>query len=424
MSLATQVAAADRTYTEAVVRGDYDLYVGNLFGKYDNVRIYWEDQLTRFALRPHIAGLVGACRKQGRKVRIVDLGCGAGQGFDVLTKINKRDLDLSLHQDRVLPPQDVGLYLGLDLSHAMVDKGNELFAAAPNIRFGQADLRDGLAAIEDNEPPFDIYFSSYGSFSHLSTAHLKSLLRDIHAHGRDGSLVVLDLLGRNSVEWPCYWTADTADYDGFHDYSMSYLAQEFGLDSDVDFFPMRFWTGQEIDRLVEDLEEDADARFQVEAKFDRSIMVGRHVDTCEYNDALRPIRRQVNRLHEDYMRTDLQELIIDRKAFPKHPDPAVNHFFDALVRDWNTLVKFCERRFKRNIATVELKGWSDYSAPLQFAMMTMDRVINDTGWMWNGDPRANIIEPQLGYALRSLEASLQQGLGCGHGLLVVMRIEK
>lgn len=28
---------AEKSYTEAVTRGDYDLYVGNLFGKYDNV---------------------------------------------------------------------------------------------------------------------------------------------------------------------------------------------------------------------------------------------------------------------------------------------------------------------------------------------------------------------------------------------------
>lgn len=85
-------------------------------------------------------------------------------------------------------------------------------------------------------------------------------------------------------------------------------------------------------------------------------------------------------------------------------------------------MKFCERRLKKNVATVELKGWSDYSPALQFAMMTIGRVINDTGWMWNGDPRANIIEPQLGYALRSLESSLQTGLGCGHGLIAVLQL--
>lgn len=81
MTLTAEIAAQDKTYTEAVVRGDYDLYVGNLFGKYDNVRVYWEDQLTRFMLRPYIAKLVGEKRKQQQGVRIADLGCGAGQSW-------------------------------------------------------------------------------------------------------------------------------------------------------------------------------------------------------------------------------------------------------------------------------------------------------------------------------------------------------
>ena len=56
--------------------------------------------------------------------------------------------------------------------------------------------------------------------------------------------------------------------------------------------------------------------------------------------------------------------------------------------------------------------------------MTVDRVINDVGWMWEGDPRANMIEPQLAYALRGMKSGLQKGMGCGHGLLVVLQIEK
>lgn len=418
------LTAEDRTYTEAVIRGDYDLYIGNLFGKYDNVRIYWEDQLTRFGLRPHIAQLAARKRRQQQGVRIVDLGCGAGQGFDVLTKINRSDLDLSLNHDRILPESNVELYLGLDLSHSMVEKGNELFANKPHVRFRQADLRDGLDAIKDDEAPFDIYFSSYASFSHLQTEHLKALLRDIYHHSRDGSLIVLDLLGRYSIEWPCYWSVDPNDGGAFLNYSMSYLTPEYELNGHVDYFPMRYWAGSEVDQLVEELSTEHAGQIEVLGKFDRSIMVGRHVDTREYNPDVAPLRRMVNRLHEDYMRTDLQQLMVDRSTFPQHADPQVNRFFDNLIHDWNLLLEFCEQRLQENISIVELAGWSDYSAPLQFAIMTMDRVINDTGWMWNGDPRANIIEPQLGYGLRSLESSLQQGLGCGHGLVAVLRVNK
>jgi hypothetical protein len=92
--------------------------------------------------------------------------------------------------------------------------------------------------------------------------------------------------------------------------------------------------------------------------------------------------------------------------------------------NWNILVEFCQKRLERRVALIDLAGWAEFSAPLQFGLMTIDRVINDTEWMWSGDPRANIIEPQLGYALRDLESKLQQGLGCGHGLLVILKIRK
>ena len=116
-----------RTYSDAVQRGDYDRYSGNIFGKHDNVRTYWEDQLTRFVLRPYLSKLVTDRQNQGKKLRILDLGSGTGQGYELITKIDKRDLDLSLQHDRVLPDDGIEVYLGLDLCQEMVDKGNETF---------------------------------------------------------------------------------------------------------------------------------------------------------------------------------------------------------------------------------------------------------------------------------------------------------
>ena len=67
-----------------------------------------------------------------------------------------------------------------------------------------------------------------------------------------------------------------------------------------------------------------------------------------------------------------------------------------------------------------MREWCNFFLHMQFAMITMDRVTNDTGWMYHGNPRADIIEPQLGYARRSLESGLQPGFGCGHGLLAIL----
>lgn len=190
-----------KTYTQAVKEGKYDLYVGNLFGKYDNVRTYWEDQLTRIVLRPFLWNLVENQRSEEQGVRIVDLGCGAGQGYDILTKIDCRDLDLGLQHKRVLPDEDLSLFLGLDISQAMVEKGQTLFSEKPQVQFQQADLSEGLGEIKKSESPFDLYFSSYGSLSHLARQDLVKLLEDVCHHGKDGSLVVMDLIGRYSIEW-------------------------------------------------------------------------------------------------------------------------------------------------------------------------------------------------------------------------------
>ena len=93
-----------------------------------------------------------------------------------------------------------------------------------------------------------------------------------------------------------------------------------------------------------------------------------------------------------------------------------------LINCWNILIEFTRHRLSHDCHLPELQGWDDFPKPLQFALMTMDRVISDVGWMWYCDPRASIIEPQLGYALRTLEYEMQQGWGCGHGLIAVLKI--
>ncbi|ODS33833.1 MAG: hypothetical protein SCARUB_00994 [Candidatus Scalindua rubra] len=409
-----------RTYTEAVKRGDYDRYSGNLFGKYDNVRTYWEDQLTRFVLRPFLSKLVAHRQNQGKKLRILDLGCGTGQGYELVTKIDKRDLDLGLQRDRVLPEDEIEVYLGLDLCQEMVDKGNEIFECKPNVNFRRADLRKDMDVVKE-EKPFDIYFSSYASLSHLDKSHLVQLLIDICNHSNNESLIILDFLGRYSIEWPDYWKVET-EPEKIRDYSMSYLYSELNQDVEIEHFPVRFWTGTEVEELVEELIMETKVQVEILKKYDRSILTGRHTDTQQYNPKLKPIRRTVNRLHEDYMRTDLSELIIDADIVPDHPKVAP--FLDELIRSWNILVNFCQKRLEENASLIELEDWPEFSSHLQFALMNIDRVIADTGWMWYGEPRANIIEPQLGYALRSLEINMQKGIGCGHGLVAILEVTK
>ena len=415
-------SVGEQTYTQAVREGQYDLYVGNLFGKYDNVRTYWEDQLTRIALRPFLRELVEHRCQNERGVRIVDLGCGAGQGYEILTKIDRRDLDLGLQHQRVLPKEKIDLYLGLDISTAMVEKGQTIFESEPQVAFAQADLRQGLGKLKTEQEPFDIYFSAYGSLSHLARFDLVRLLQDICQHGRNESLIVLDFLGRYSIEWPDFWGA-TSESEKVRDYTMSYLyspATRKKIEGET--FPLRFWTGTEVKALAEELTTATGVGVSVLRLMDRSVLVGRHTDTQEYNRMLKPIRRSINSLHEDYLRTNLEELLIEPKIVPDHP--LIAPYLHQLITSWNVVVEYCQQRLWQRCSLRELSGWSDFTKPLQLALMTIDRVIADVSWMWYGDPRANIIEPQLGYALRTLEYEMQQGYGCGHGLIAILKIKK
>ena len=407
-------------YTETVARGIHVSPVGGLRGQHDNVRMYWENQITRTALRPFVREIERAAGAQGRKVRILDLGCGAGHGYELLTRISQSGLNLDDAMRFALPPERVELYLGLDVSDAMVEQGRQNFPGQPAIRFEQADLREGLSALS-SERGFDLYFSSYGALSHLDRRELKGCLTDVVRQALPGAAVVLDLVGRLSPEWPVYWNP-ASEADKTRPYSISYLYDDTARPKgSVESFALRFWTGDEIVELCQELASETGIPVEVAKVLDRSIFVGRHVDTREYGCTLPPLRRLVNRLYEQNARTRLEELCVDY-----HPDPPgqdLKRFFGTLAMSWNALVDFTRERIRgERIDLVTLDGWPDFRPALQLALMTMDRIVDSFSWIDIGDIRANLVEPQLAYVLQRLEHSLQSGQGCGHGLVAVLRV--
>jgi SAM-dependent methyltransferase len=409
-----------RTYSETVARGYYNKHLAGLFGKHDNVRTYWEDQLTRLVLRPSVGQVAKKCQSEGRGVRILDLGCGAGQGFELLTRINQKDLNLDDEFRYVLMPDEIELFLGVDLSQPMIEQGRQNYAGVKNITFRQGDLSEGLGAVK-SEPPFDIYFSSYGALSHLDTEELRHCLTDILHHANPGALVVLDMVGRYSPEWPLYWKGRNGSGD-MHPYSMSYMYDEQERrNGDVEQFPLRFWSGDELRELCGELGRVHGLSMKPIEFLDRSIFVGRHVDTKEYQCSLPRLRSVVNNLYELNVRTKLEQLRVDYR--PSEGPDRLNRFFAELAMSWTKVVDFTLERIQGDrMDLVALDGWRDFLPPLQKALMTMDRVIDSVAWIGLGDVRANIIEPQLGYVLRRLENSMQQGWGCGHSLVVVLQV--
>ena len=62
--------------------------------------------------------------------------------------------------------------------------------------------------------------------------------------------------------------------------------------------------------------------------------------------------------------------------------------------------------------------------PVRESIRIIRNVVRNVQWFRMGDPRANVIEPQLGYILRNLEMDLQAGLGAAHGLLAIYELRK
>ena len=409
-----------KPYSEAVSTGQYVKKTG-LSGKYDNVRRFWEDEATRLFLRPYIKAIVDTKTARLERLKILDIGCGAGDGFDLLMGMTTKDRGIFEYAVELINQEMLGLYLGIDINRDLLLQARELCGQNGKISFREGDFTKGLPT---GEGPFDIYFTSYGTLSHNHDAQTVELLADIARNCRDSTLVIGDWLGRYSYEWQDLWVGEPLP-ETFMDYRISYIyPPEERQNAAIASFPLRLASREEICGLVDKVSELTGRKIIVRNIFDRSLFVGRHMDTGEYNPHCPPMREVVNSLIEPNVRTDLTGLIID--YFPRAGFDRLNAFFDGFSMCWNTLVRhtleflsdFGEKPVNRE--NIEERCMF-YPEPLRHAVLTMKKVVEATGLL-PGDTRANIIEPQLAYALRKLEMDMQPGAGVGHGLVVILEI--
>ena len=416
-------------YTEAVKSGLYAKQSG-LSGKYDNVRKYWEDEITRAYLRPHLSKVLEHARSQTRRLRLMDLGCGSADGFELLTGVRERDPDLHQAEVGLLRPEVLGLYKGTDLSEALLQQAEEIYGHHPKMVFEQNDFTQGLPLAKD-EKPYDLYFTSFGTFSHHNEDETAvNLLAEMAERCGDYCVVVCDWLGRYSYEWQDLWVTDPGELRNM-DYVISYIygkeEREKRRDQ-LEHLTLRLMSRPEADNIIGKASEKAGVEIKPLVFFDRSTFTGRHIDTGDYNPHAPPIRQAVNSLHEINVRTDLNSLLIN--YIPKKGFDSLNAYFENLQVCWNTLVTHTQflldnyddnaGRFHDDLPRVP----ACHPRPLREAMERMERLVDGSGWLKTGLPRENIIEPQLGYSLRELVCQLQQGRGCAHGLVAILEIDK
>jgi len=416
-------------YSEAIKSGLYAKKSG-LVGKYDNVRRYWEDEITGHYIYPLLHKLIE--RRQSlvqRRLRIMDLGCGGADGYELLSGIRFRDADLHDVEIGLLSPDRLGFYKGVDLNEDLLQQALVIYDHNPKMGFEQADFTDGLPI--DGEKPYDLYFSSYGTTSHHNEDEsLIRLLVDIATNTEDYSLIVCDWLGRYSYEWRSLWTNDLSQNRNM-DYVVSYIYEREEREAyrdELQHLYLRLMSRKEAEAILAEASKQAGVEIKPLVFFDRSTFTGRHMDTGEYNPHGQPIRLAVNSLHEPGLRTDLSSLLVD--YVPKADFEFLNDYFEHLQMCWNTLVQYTaclleaydqeQADFCADLPPIP----STYPPILRKIMQHMRRVVEGVGWMKTGLPRENVIEPQLGYALRQLVMNLQQGQGCAHGLVGIFEVDK
>jgi SAM-dependent methyltransferase len=415
-----------KAYTQAFSTGKYDKASG-LLGKYDNVRRFWEDQITGIFLRPALNNLVDQKVRQFERIRILDLGCGSGDGYDLLMDVTTKDPSIFEYITSAITQDMLQEYVGVDINSDLIQQAKDYYGCLPKLRFQRANLSDGLPPEIKEEPPFDIYFSSYGTLSHFYDDQCAKLIADICEHAPDGAVFMGDWLGRYSYEWQDLWHHPLNE-EYFMDYRISYIYPEEQRDEvEISSFPLRLITRDEVQRIVEEAIRISGIQIKPLLFFDRSILIGRHLETGDYNPNAPKLRTPVNSLFEGYTRTDLESLLVD--YVPRRGFEHLNQFFEMFFLCCNTLVKYTisllshydtdREAFEEVTETLPY-----YPEPLKVVMKIMKRVVEGIGWVPHGDVRANIIEPHLGYSLRKLETDLQPGTGVGHGLVGIFEIQK
>lgn len=321
----------------------------------DAVKKLWEEPVTFQILQAALAQV-----PRSERLNVMDIGCGAGEGLHLL-----RALDAT----RSAPALPRLTYRGLDLDAGLLSLAARTHHDEDDAEFWHGDVRKDLP-----EEPFDLYLSCGVPYSHLTAEELRStltsLLSTVRRH-RTRSVIVIDVLGRYSLEWAPRWDETRWPY------RMSF----FRSAQPAEEVPMTFWDAGSLGACIRAAATDADCGIERQQLFDRSIMVGRHTTTGHFNPGLPPYRTLINRL-ENGATVPLEEL--RAPAVDDRAPQAVQAFFKRFAHEWN--------------AVVDAAAASPRAAELP----------------------QHVVGPMLARGLREVEHRLGSGLGVGHSLSAVI----
>ena len=238
--------------------------------------------------------------------------------------------------------------------------------------------------------------------------------------------LVIDVHGQFSPEWPGYWGySREATTPRMQPYNMVWMYPEAERARRLEEqrnYRIRYWRGDELRSFLLDIPGVGD-RLRDLTLTDRSILVGRHMDTACFDPLVKPVRREVNTLLEFNTAARLDLLSIP--SAPAPGEPAVDHFWRDFTRAWNAVVSWFGDLLNGSPSPSPAELCSaegPVPAVLQQGMQAIAEAARHLAWFDPGDPEANLLQPQMGLLLRQLEYHQQRGLGCGHGLLAVLQV--
>ena len=207
---------------------------------------------------------------------------------------------------------------------------------------------------------------------------------------------------------------------------MAYYVPQQMEGKKIEWFNVCFWSIEELKKSLKNAAKNAGVTIGKSYFLDRSIFVGRHMDTGLLSTKPMPLRYQVNRLLDQGFRADISQLKLDFSHLDEYKDvnPKVWERISDYQRQWNRLVYLLEAlnvqddiKVKSFIENTDIELMSDELKFITWLFRNADRFPVVDFW-------ASIIGPQVGVILRNIEMSYAEGVGCGHGLVFSVEIQK
>ncbi|NEO24230.1 class I SAM-dependent methyltransferase [Moorena sp. SIO4A5] len=357
----------------------------------DGVKVDWEEPFSRSVFKQAIAPV---SKNKGEKLRVVDIGAGTGDGYVLLSTLLLKDPELSGSYELE--------YLGVDISTQMVETAINLYGNHSNVGFECADIRTSKLA-----RPFDLYLSCGVPYSHLTHQELDQALKMIVTNvceNRSRCAVIVDVLGRYSIEWTAQWQNSRWNY------SMSF----FQTEGDTEPTWMSFYSHQHLQEIMQQAANAVGCPVEKFQFFDRSIMVGRHTSTRQFNPGLPNYRDLVNSLLSPSQQTDLSQLIfqVELGAAPEH----ILDFFRKFSSWWNRLVSDATELLGEPLAVATVELPPEVQGFKAAAQQELQQISDKHLYRQK-------VESMLAQVLRKLEATQQPGYGVGHDLFGVMWLD-